>query len=132
MLTLEIRSTIAPPDHMERALTSSGSKPTCGPDISTAFLRALVIYVIQMDNHLLFWCVAAGYMWPLAPCYQIYVTWRLIAATAHGMGCPVYPYPIDPLLNTFLLVKRRLKNSTEVQKKGTTMVDGVGSLLKQN
>ena len=46
---------MAPPAHMERALTSSGVKPNCGSIMATAARRYLMMYVLRTDAHLFLW-----------------------------------------------------------------------------
>ena len=99
VLNLEIRSTMAPPARMDHALTYSGLKPTCEPDISTEFMSALVILVILMEDHLFLWYTAASGVWLLAPFCQRCDTRRLMDATANALGWPASTCPIDPPLN---------------------------------
>ena len=57
----------------------------------------------------------------------------MVYTTAHNLGCPFSPCPIDsPLTPLFLLAKRRLENSVEAHIEGLTMVAGFGALLTNN
>ena len=67
MLNMESRSAMAPPDRMEHVLTPLVLKPTCEPEISTAVLRALVIFVILMADHLILLYTAASIVWSPDP-----------------------------------------------------------------
>ena len=46
---------MAPPAHMERALTSSGVKLSCGPVMATAARRAFVTLLLRIEAHFLLW-----------------------------------------------------------------------------
>ena len=89
-----MRSAMAPPARMERALNSSEANPTL---------------VLHTDIHLLFWKNLAKGVWLVAPWCRRYATRHLMAATAHALGCPVVPWPIDfPLTPFFWVLNRRL------------------------
>ena len=83
------------PTHMERALTSLVFNMTCEPSIFTPCLRALVISVIQIDDHLFLWYTEASGVCLPTPCFQRCATHRLIAATTHDLRCIVSLCPID-------------------------------------
>ena len=92
---------MAPPARVERALTSSSVKTTCGPIMVTAAQRALVMLVLCTDFRLLLWNTLAKGLWPVAPWCRRYVTRCLMAATSHALGCAVVPWPIDFPLTLF-------------------------------
>ena len=92
---------MAPPARMERALTSSGVKPTCGPVMATAAWNYLVMSVLRTDVHLILWNTLAKGGCLVAPWCRRYSTQRLVVATAHILGCPVVPWPIDSPLTPF-------------------------------
>ena len=58
---------MAAPAHMERALTSSGVNPTCGPVIATADWRALVMSVLCTDDHLFLYNTLPKGLWLVVP-----------------------------------------------------------------
>ena len=92
---------MALPAHMEHVMASSRVDLTCGPIMATADRWALVISVLRIDVHFSFGtCCPRGCSW-VAPWCQRYTTWRLMAATAHTLECPVVPWPIYLPLNPF-------------------------------
>ena len=86
VLTLESSSTMDRPYFMEHGQASLGLKPTCEPEISTAFLRSFVILVIRIVDLFFLWYTTHSGVWPPALCYQRCATRRLIAATAQALG----------------------------------------------
>lgn len=93
---------MAPPAHIERALTSVGLKPTCGPEILTASRSALMTSVLLIVDHFPFLDTSAICKRLLAPCCCICATNILITATANARGFPVSPCTIDsPLVQLF-------------------------------
>ena len=92
---------MAPPAHIERALTSSGLKPTCGPVMVTAARRDLFILVILIEVHFPLWNKPAKGVWMVDPWCRRYATRRLMAANAHAMGCHVVPWLMDSPLTPF-------------------------------
>ena len=122
-----MRSDMAPSMCMDRALTSSRVKPTCGPVMATAVWRDLVMSVIRTDIHLLLRNTLAKGVWMVAQWQQRYSTRQLMAATLYALGCPVVPWTIYLPLNPFFcLVKRKLRKVAEVNSCGVAVVSGVG------
>ena len=58
---------MVPPAHMERVLTSSGVKPTCGPVMVAADRRDLMMLVLRTDVNLFWWNTLAKGVWPMVP-----------------------------------------------------------------
>ena len=124
---------MAPPDRIERALTSSGVIPAWGPMIVVAARSAAAISALRTVDHSSTLKTAARCVSGGAPCCCKCVTRSGMAATEHVQGCPVTPFPIDsPLTPFFCVVKRRLTKVSEAQVEGETLVAWMGWVPTKN
>ena len=133
VLTLAMRIFMLPPERMERALTSLGVNPTCGPVILTAARSDFLILVLQTNVHLFLWKILAKYVLLVVQCHRRYAKRHKMDTTAHALGCPVVPWPIElPLTLFFWSMKRRLLKVAVAQAWGGAVVAGVGRFPMNN
>ena len=99
--TLDMRRAMAPPDRIERALTSSDVNPALGPMIVVAAQSAAVISVLWIVDHLFPLKTAARCVFGWALCCCKCATRHRMAVTAHARGCTIAPCLIDSPLTPF-------------------------------
>ena len=128
-----MRRALAAPDRIERALTFSGVKPTCGLMILVVVQSADVISRLRaVGRHFMLKTVARCVLLG-APCCRKCSTRLLMDDTAHVWGWPVVPCPMDsPLMSFFCIVKRRLTKVTAAHVTGEAVVAGLGWVPTKN
>ena len=96
---------------IQQALNSYGMNPTWNPMMLMAVHRSAMILVILVVDHCFLLFTTSMWVWSESPCYCRCATRLHISDTAHFLGCPVAPCPIEIPLNPFLwVVKRSMKN----------------------
>ena len=107
---------MAPSARIDHALTSSGVNPTWGTMRVVAARSAVMISALRTVDQAAPLKTAERCVSGVAPCCCRCATRRLMAATAHALGWPVTPCPMDlPLTPFFCVVKRRLTKVAAAQ-----------------